>query len=184
MKLKTFIFISAIIIIGISAIYLLVNGPIFIFEPKEKNVNSFKECAAAGYPILESYPSRCKTPEGKTFVEDIGNESEKQNLIRIYQPRPNELIKSPVLIKGEARGTWFFEASFPVKVLDENGNELGIGVAQAQSDWMTEDFVRFRVTLGFQTSTTKTGTLILEKDNPSGLPENADALRIPIRFSE
>ena len=29
---------------------------------------------------------------------------------------------------------------------------------------------------------TSTGTLVLQKDNPSGLPEHADELRIPVRF--
>lgn len=32
-------------------------------------VTSFKECANAGYPITESYPRQCKTPDNKTFIE-------------------------------------------------------------------------------------------------------------------
>lgn len=35
------------------------------------SINSFDECAQAGNPIMESYPRRCRTPEGKTFVEEI-----------------------------------------------------------------------------------------------------------------
>jgi hypothetical protein len=31
-------------------------------------INSYEACASAGYPILESYPSQCKTPNGRTFV--------------------------------------------------------------------------------------------------------------------
>ena len=31
-------------------------------------ITSFSECAEAGYPIMESYPRRCKTPDGKTFT--------------------------------------------------------------------------------------------------------------------
>ncbi|MGH7960514.1 MAG: hypothetical protein ACRERD_01655, partial [Candidatus Binatia bacterium] len=34
------------------------------------NINSFDECAGAGNPVMESYPRQCRTPEGKTFVED------------------------------------------------------------------------------------------------------------------
>ncbi len=70
MNLKTFILILVIIIVGVTAIYLLVNRPACIFGPK-KIASSFDECVAAGYPILESYPRQCKTPDGKTFVEDI-----------------------------------------------------------------------------------------------------------------
>jgi hypothetical protein len=32
-------------------------------------INSFDECIAAGYPMLKSYPPQCKTPDGKTFVQ-------------------------------------------------------------------------------------------------------------------
>ena len=145
-------------------------------------VKNFKECVAQGYPVLLSYPRQCKTPDGKTFIEDSGNELEKQNLIRVNNPRPNEIIQSPLQIQGEARGFWFFEASFPVRLLDENRKEIAEGIAQAQGEWMTEDFVPFEARVEFQQPATENGILILEKDNPSGLPENADELRIPVRF--
>jgi len=116
-------------------------------------------------------------------IEDKGNISEKENLIRVSNIQPNDLVQSPLKIEGEARGYWFFEASFPVKIIDENGRELGFGIAQALSDWMTEDFVPFEANLEFQPSTTKKGTLILKKDNPSGLPEYDDELIIPVRFN-
>ena len=147
------------------------------------SINSFEECVTQGYLILESYPRQCKTPDGRTFVEDIGNELEKINLIQITKPRPNETIQSPLEIKGEARGYWFFEADFPVKLLDENGELIAGGIAQAQGEWMTEDFVPFEAALEFGVPETNKGLLILEKDNPSGLPENADELRVPVRFN-
>jgi len=148
------------------------------------SINSFEECVTQGYLILESYPRQCKTPDGRTFVEDIGNELEKINLIQITKPRPNETIQSPLEIKGEARGYWFFEADFPVKLLDENGKLIASGIAQAQGEWMTEDFVPFEAALEFEVPETDRGILILEKDNPSGLPENADELRVPVYFAE
>jgi hypothetical protein len=96
--------------------------------------------------------------------------------------KSGDTIKSPLQITGEAKGTWYFEASFPIKIYDANGVLLGSTPAQAQSDWMTENFVPFKVTLSFATSTTQTGTLVLEKDNPSGLLQNADRIEIPVRF--
>lgn len=145
-------------------------------------IKSFKECVDMGYPVLESYPMQCKTPQGETFTEDIGNELEKQNLIRVEKPRPNAIVSSPLEIKGEARGYWFFEASFPVKLVDSNGKELVLGIAQAKSEWMTENFVPFELILEFENPDTESGTLILKKDNPSGLPENEDELRVPVSF--
>ena len=147
-------------------------------------ISNFDECVAQGYPILETYPRQCKTPDGKTFTEDIGNELEKVDLIKIDNPRLNQLIESPLFIKGEARGNWYFEASFPIKLFDDNGFLLGVMPAQALGDWMTEDFVPFSATLSFAVPSTPKGRLVLEKDNPSGLPEQADELKIPVYFKE
>lgn len=149
-----------------------------------QEINSFDECVEASYPVLESYPQQCKTPDGKTFVEDIGNELEKSDLIRIDNPRPNQTIESPFLVKGQARGYWFFEADFPVKLFDDNGFLLGIKPAQALGEWMTEDFVPFEVAFPFAAPSTPKGKLVLEKDNPSGMPEHADELIVPVCFEE
>ena len=51
---------------------------------------------------------------------------------------------------------------------------------------MTNDFVPFEATLTFaadKNSYSNKGSLILKKDNPSGLPQNDDALEIPIVFA-
>ncbi len=182
MNKKTFIVTLIIIVVGTIAAYLLIMKPPCLFKPAQ-TINNFDECVGAGYPILESYPRQCETPDGRMFVEDIGNELEKINLIQITKPRPNETIQSPLEIKGEARGYWFFEADFPIKLIDENGELIVGGIAQAQGEWMTEDFVPFEAVLEFEVPETDKGTLILEKDNPSGLPENADELRVPVRFN-
>ncbi|MFW0871394.1 MAG: Gmad2 immunoglobulin-like domain-containing protein [Patescibacteria group bacterium] len=107
---------------------------------------------------------------------------DKSDLIRVDTPQANDLIISPLTIGGEARGYWYFEADFPVRIVDAHGNTLGIHYASALGDWMTEDFVPFESELSFSTPSTDTGTLILERSNPSGLAEHTDELRIPIRF--
>lgn len=116
-------------------------------------------------------------------AENIGNTFEKKDLIRLDTPRPNDVIKSPLVIAGEARGNWFFEASFPVILTDANGVTIAQGIATAQGEWMTTEFVPFTATLIFKNPQYKNnGSLILKKDNPSGLPENEDNLDIPVLF--
>src|SRR6185503_7556549 len=66
---------------------------------------------------------------------------DKSNLIVVDKPTPGSLVKSPLTITGKARGYWYFEASFPARLLDGNGKEIAIKPAQAQGDWMTEEFV-------------------------------------------
>ena len=104
------------------------------------------------------------------------------NLIKTVLPADNTVITSPVMVTGEARGSWYFEASFPVKVYDANGKLLGSGPAQAQGDWMTEDFVSFVASITFTKPTTATGKIVLENDNPSGLSENSKSVEIPVKF--
>jgi len=180
MNKKIFIFLIVVILGGTTVHFTVCKSG----EAPPPTVNSFEECVSAGYPVLESYPRQCKTPDGKTFTEDIGNELEKADLIQTDNPRPNQIIESPLFIKGEARGNWYFEADFPVKLFDDNGFLLGITPAQALGDWMTEDFVPFSTTLLFAVPSTPKGRLVLEKDNPSGLPEYADELTIPVYFKE
>ncbi len=108
--------------------------------------------------------------------------SEKSELIRVFNPTVGQIVISPLAITGEARGNWYFEASFPVRILDANNKVLSAKPATALRDWMTTNFVPFSVKLEFIAPATDTGFLVLAKDNPSGLPEHDDELRIPIRF--
>lgn len=92
-------------------------------------------------------------------------------------------LKSPLVIRGKAKGPWFFEASFPITLKDETGRVLAQVPAQAEGEWMTTNFVPFLARLEF-TKKGGYGTLIIEKDNPSGLPEHAKSYEIPVVFGE
>jgi hypothetical protein len=145
-------------------------------------VNSFNDCVEAGNSVMESYPRQCITLDGRHFVEDIGNELEQVDLIRVDSPRPNTLISSPLTVSGSARGYWFFEADAPVFLYDNNNDLISTGIATAIGNWMTEDIIGFKAELEFDLPDTKTGWLILQNDNPSDLRENDRELRIPIKF--
>ncbi|MDO8601983.1 MAG: Gmad2 immunoglobulin-like domain-containing protein [bacterium] len=111
-------------------------------------------------------------------------DSSLTDLIRVDAPVSNALVSSPLIISGSARGSWYFEASFPVQLLDANGGVLFEGPMQAQGDWMTSEFVPFNQQITFALPKTQTGTLVLKNDNPSGLPENDKELRIPVKFQD
>lgn len=80
------------------------------------------------------------------------------------------------------RGSWYFEANFPITIQDANGREVSSAVATALYDWMTEDFVRFTATIKFDKPTTKQGKIILHKANALGFEDNEDSLVVPITF--
>lgn len=183
---KSIIFI-AIIATGLLGILAWQNW--FGSQKPKTAITNFEECVAAGNAVMESYPRQCRAG-GELFVEHIGNVNEKADLIRLTTPRPNATIKSPLIVKGEARGNWFFEASFPVSLTNWDGLILAEGIATAEGEWMTTEFVPFTATLNFTNPAAeasneayaKRGTLILKKDNPSGLPEHNAALEIPVLF--
>jgi putative hemolysin len=100
--------------------------------------------------------------------------------IKVVSPIKDEQLISPVVITGTARGVWFFEGVFPVKLVDENDNILAEGLAKAGSEWTTNDYVPFSAELAFGASVTAKGYLIIKNDNPSGLPENDVTLKIPV----
>lgn len=107
----------------------------------------------------------------------------KANLIQVTNPQPGASVTSPITVSGQARGTWFFEASFPLMVVDWDGKIIGNGYATADGEWMTEEFVPFSGTISYTKepgSYSDAGAIIFRKDNPSGLPEHDDALEIPV----
>jgi len=96
---------------------------------------------------------------------------------------PGAVISSPLTIKGKARGTWFFEGDFPVILLDGQGKKMAESYATAHGEWMTEDFVEFEGALHFSGALSgQKGILVLKKDNPTGMEQFDDALKIPITF--
>jgi len=171
--MKKNIYIPIIFIAIVLSVWFLFNQNKTI-APAE--ILSFKDCENAGFPILESYPRQCSAPNGKIFVEELLEKityiNSSNDLISVELPFPDAVTGKEFSVIGKARGTWFFEASFPIYVLDENGDSLAVAVAQAQSDWMTEDFVPFRADIKVPESYIGPATLILKKDNPSGLPEH------------
>lgn len=111
-----------------------------------------------------------------------------ETLVRNISVRPGSTVTSPLTITGEARGQWYFEATFLINITDGDGLIIGTGSAHAQSDWMTTEFVPFEATIDFTIPANAAafgnrGTVILKKDNPSGLPERDATVEIPIRFN-
>lgn len=108
--------------------------------------------------------------------------SNKGILIKLFSPQSNTGLVSPVAVVGEVPGSWSFEASFPVQLKDSTGKIIAQVPAQLLGDWQTNALVPFSVKLTFPPTASPTGSLVLLKDNPSGLARNDDQVVIPIKF--
>lgn len=109
--------------------------------------------------------------------------------ITVASPAANAAISSPVSISGSAKGNWYFEASFPIMIVDWDGRIIGEGHAEATSDWMTEARVPFAASISFKAPACGVGqdychrgAIIFKNDNPSGDPARSKSFEMPVMF--
>jgi putative hemolysin len=117
------------------------------------------------------------------------NETRYSSDFRNLNINMGDKITSPLKITGEARGGWFFEASFPINLVDWDGRIIAVGIASTKADWMNNNFLPFEAELTFTKPANPTnqdyaskGTIIFKADNPSGLSKNDKAYELPVRF--
>ena len=130
-------------------------------------------------PQSEPTPSATSTPSTSTTPAPAGEEPLSAR-VSVSSPASGTTVGKSFAVVGEAPGNWYFEASFPIQVRDKDNNKIGQTIGQAQSDWMTTAQVPFSATMTLDASYSGPATLVLLRDNPSGLPENDDAVSIPI----
>ena len=127
-------------------------------------------------PNTTSTNSQTPTPVSTTYS------SEKGVKIIVYSPTKNTKVTSPIAVVGEIPGSWSFEASFPIKLKDADGNTVAQGTAQVLGVWTTDKLVPFSAKLEYSSAKSGQGMLVLQKDNPSGKSENDDTLSIPVQL--
>ncbi len=135
-------------------------------------------------PASVQNPTQTSESTPSLIIPKAPNKNPTHPMIVLEQPQESEEVSSPLIIEGEARGSWFFEATFPVVLTNWDGLIIAEGFATAEGDWMTQEFVPFTGELAFisDTSVSNRGSLILQKANPSGLPEHDDAYEITVFF--
>ncbi|MBN1645456.1 hypothetical protein JW868_00275 [Candidatus Woesearchaeota archaeon] len=87
-----------------------------------ENVDSFVECEEAGYPVMESYPRQCTTPDGRSFVEAVNETVEQDD-----NALDNGLIggqRDEHGCLGPAGYTWNEDAQACVRAWELNTEEL------------------------------------------------------------
>jgi hypothetical protein len=173
-KIKISVGIALLVVLGYLA---------FVFDiPYSSKVTDFASCVSAGNPVMESFPRQCRDREGTLYTESPAT-GDLSTLIRVTVPTTGASVSSPISVQGTARGTWYFEASFPIVVLNSEGVEIGHGIATAKEDWMTMNFVPFEGSIVLSGAPTETGTIVFKKDNPSGDPALDLSYSVPVSFS-
>lgn len=118
--------------------------------------------------------------DGQQQIQNATYINTNRDEIVVYAPVVGATVTKGLTVTGKAVGGWFHEAILTLEVLDESGEVIASGSANAQGDWMNEDFVDFSGTLQLPAEYTGEATLSLQKSNPSGLLENSASATIPI----
>lgn len=109
--------------------------------------------------------------------------SPAESSVVITSPTSGSTVTSPLRIEGTVPAGWMFEGVLPIKLLDENRKMIAQGRGQEiiPGSWQSGKPVAFEGKIIF-TTTAKSGFLVIEKDNPSDLPENSGSFEIPVVF--
>ncbi len=193
--MKYAIFILLVVAIGAGFASTLLVNPAPATPPVEEGVMCTLDammCPDGSYVGRSGPNCEFVCPPAPVVPEDVqAHIDAKTDLITLASPVPGAFVTSPLTLTGQARGNWFFEASFPITLVNWDGLIIAESYATAEGDWMTEDFVPFSATIEFENpyppggpDFMKRGAVILQKDNPSGLPEYDDAVEIPVLFAQ
>ncbi len=140
--------------------------------------------------LIAIFTASCKEDKSRNTtspIPEIKRETEKSNdtlnnLLKVENPQPGQVVTSPLEITGVARGYWFFEAEATAELLDGNLQTISETYTTAIGEWMTEDWVPFSGTMTFEKPATKNGFLVLHKANASGLKKHEMSDTIPVKF--
>ena len=172
------------------------------------SLKNFNDCRDHNFPIVQSYPEQCTGPDGVIYFQDLSDASSTaasstasstqgvlatstfsyKDQVFLTDLSKKQFVESPLHVEGRANGSWYFEASFPIKIISAKGNILGQGLAEATEDWMSTSSVPFSADITFvapplsKTSST-TGYVVFSRDNPSGIPANDDSFKVPVVFN-
>jgi len=159
------------ILIAIGIIFAIIAIVVILRSPEDSWICQNGQWVKHGNPSSPMPTSGCGT-----------SQSTQEPDIIVTSPQSNQIITSPLSIEGKAKGSWYFEAVAPVRLLDDKGNVLASGQIQTQGDWMTSDYVPFKAELTFSYNATTSGTLLFHNDNPSGLPENDKEFNVSVQL--
>jgi len=152
------------IIIGLFAVIVVMTGFLFAI-PGRSHVA----------PLIVG--TATQTPAAADQASSTAPLSSK---VMVTAPQVDAHVGHAFTVAGVAPGQWFFEAQFPIQVRETDGSVVGRATGHAQGEWETDKLVTFTANMSIDATFSGKATLILMKDNPSGLPENDDSVEIPI----
>lgn len=163
---------NTVLIFTILLLSVLLVGSAYIFKNKD---------ICCEYELCKQLTSIC-VDDGDNMA-DGEILSERGDVIYLENIESGDILSVDDVIQGRAPSSWFFEGTFPVRIFDKKGDELAALFAVADGDWMQEGYIPFTLELHSNLIDLDEESIVVfqfEKDNPSGLDENADYAKITL----
>lgn len=106
--------------------------------------------------------------------------------IQIFSPKEHEVVSSPLKIAGAVNGNGWtgFEGQVgTVRLLDNSGKELALGILTATTNWMQLP-TNFETTLFFDYPGDGSGQLVFYNENASGEPKRDKTYVVPVTLTK
>lgn len=177
-RTSTIVLGALVLILALVIVFLLARGNGSTSQTATStSATSSVEVNTANSPIVNATTTITTTTK-TTAAATYHNATSAQ--IAVSAPKPGAALSGTISVSGQAVGPWYSEAVFPVKLLDKNGTVIATGQAHAQGDWMTTSLVPFTAQITVPQGYTGSATLVLAKDNPSGLASHDASVTIPV----
>lgn len=187
------------ILIGVLAVALAAAVWVLSRQVTMRATNSFEECVAHGFPVMESYPRQCRAGD-RVFVEKIPPVSatstspvstitppaqerspsatiSASGRIRVYMPNPGDVIGLPLEISGDGQ---LFEGAWNYRIRDARGVVILERHATAgEAD--LDGFRSFRELVNYPALRTSAGTVEVFTYSARDGSEQ-DLVKIPVTF--
>lgn len=117
------------------------------------------------------------------FYGNVQSELGSTTVAHITTPVADAYVRNPLRVRGVAPSSWFFEDEIPIRLLDGSGVVIVETSAHVDEEYEpSSDSIPFSAVVQFLKPDTRSGTLIVEKANPSGAPQLSEQVRIPVLF--
>jgi len=110
----------------------------------------------------------------------------ENNGIEITSPAINSEISSPLKIAGTVDGNGWggFEGQVgSVRLLDDKGNQIGVAILTATTDWMNPS-IDFETYLQFSSERDQNGSLVFHNENPSDMRDRDRTFTLPVKIKK
>ena len=183
-----------------NGVYFILGAVIFValllkifsqsLNRQEINTN-IEKFVSEGENFVSSSPAKnnqvaTSTDDKKSEVATASSTSEATGTPEttgpiMESPKSGSTVNSPLMVRGQAPGGWFFESSLPIKLVDNQGRTIAQAAGLANGNSLTDKLVPFSTLLEFETTATS-GYLIISNDNPSGISDYSKSVSFPILF--